>query len=128
MKLFMKRVQAEKLGALNIFSLTIRMILSKNSFTIYVQLQKVIQATLEVSDYNVGLLAINYFLMEVKLGGRTKQDRLGPDNVKLGPNTADKIDGQDAFNIMRFSPIEISAINPFNFLKINLLVDQVTRN
>ena len=110
--------------ALNIFSLTITDEPSKNAFTIHVSTAKGDQATLEVRDYNVGLLGYKLFIDNFRVGeGQTRLD-LGPDRVKLETEYGELVDGHDAFNIMRFSPLEIKAINPFNLFTASAGVDQ----
>ena len=107
----------ENLVPLNVFTLVLEDHPHKNAISIYVHTAKGYSATLEARDYNDGFLGYKLFLDGSKVGeGQARQD-VFLDNVKIVTEYADKIEGQDAFNILRFSPIEIPAISPFTLFE-----------
>ena len=103
----------EELVPLNTFTLTFEDHPHKNAVTIHVETAKGYEAVLEVRDYNDGLLGYKMFLDGNKIGEGQARLEDYPERVKIVTEYADLVDGHDALNILRFSPVEIKAISPF---------------
>ena len=63
--------------------------------------------------YNEGFLGYKIFLDGDKIGESQALLKDNRESIKLGVEYAGRLADHDAFNILRFSPIEINAISPF---------------
>lgn len=103
----------EELVPLNTFTLTLEDHPHKNAVTIHVSTAKGYKATLEARDYNEGFLGYKLYLDGNKIGEGQARHEEYPERVKIVTEYSDLVEGHDALNILRFSPIEIKAISPF---------------
>ena len=103
----------EELVPLNTFTLTLEEHPHKNAVTMHVSTAKGYEAVLEARDYSEGLLGYKLFLDGQKVGeGQTRLEE-DPERVRIISEYGELIEGHDALNILRFSPVEIAAISPF---------------
>ena len=103
----------EELIPLNTFTLEIEDHPHKNALTVGVVTAKGYKASLEARDYSYGFLGYRVLVDGTDIGeGQARRDDM-PENVTILTEYEELLDGHDAFNILRFSPLEIKSINPF---------------
>ena len=76
-------------------------------------LQRKDMKQLEARDYNEGFLGYKLFLDGNKIGEGQARLEENPERVKIETEYSDLVEGHDALNILRFSPVEIRGISPF---------------
>jgi hypothetical protein len=103
----------EELVPLNTFTLTLEDHPHKNAVTVQVETAKGYKAILEARDYSEGFLGYKLFLDGEKVGEGQARLEESPERVRIISEYGELIDGHDALNILRFSPVEIAAISPF---------------
>ena len=103
----------EELVPLNTFTLTLEDHPHKNAVTVQVETAKGYKAILEARDYSEGFLGYKLFLDGEKVGEGQARLEESPERVRIISEYGELIDGHDALNILRFSPVEITAISPF---------------
>ena len=107
----------EELVPLNTFTLTFEDHPHKNAVTMHVSTAKGYAAVLEARDYSEGLLGYKLFLDGQKVGEGQSRLEENPERVRIVSEYGELIEGHDALNILRFSPVEIDAISPFTLFE-----------
>lgn len=103
----------ETLIPLNTFTLKVVDHPHKNAISMQVTTAKGYKATFEARDYSFGFLGYRVLIDGTDIGeGQARRDDM-PERVLILTEYQELLDGHDAFNILRFSPIEIASINPF---------------
>jgi len=103
----------DELIPLNAFSLVIKDHPHTNAITIDVHTAKGYHVLLEVRDYQDGFLGYKIFTDEIKVGEAQADLNSMFEFIKIEVETPSLLKFNDAFNLLRYSPVEVSLINPF---------------
>lgn len=98
---------------LNTFSLVIKDHPHVNAITVDVTTAKGYHAFLEVRDYQDGFLGYKIFADEIKVGEAQADLNYMVEFIKIEVEMPSLIKSNDAFNLLRYSPVEFAAISPF---------------
>ncbi|MEC8627411.1 MAG: hypothetical protein VXY37_03310 [Bacteroidota bacterium] len=98
---------------LNTFSLVIEDHPHANAITVDVTTAKGYHAFLEVRDYQDGFLGYKIFADEIKVGEAQADLNYMVEFIKIEVEIPYLVKSNDAFNLLRYSPVEFAAISPF---------------